>query len=328
MIESHDIRKAAIVLASLDFDTAIAICRHMPESQAERLITTMAQLDSVGPEEQQTALKEFNKHLNRPTALHASEHAERLMSAVLGKELLSDGERRRRVALENLRNLSNAEATSIQRILTDETPQMTAMIVSQLTPTKAAEVLDLWPPEARSELALRVANMGRLAPGAIEAVGEVLGDMSYLDVAEEESENGGVDFIVHLLEDMDREESKTLLAEIRERDEELAEMVEDRLFMFENIVQLSDHDLQLVLRSVDHEIMARALKGVDEAIRERIFANISQRASEMLEQEMEFLGPVLVRDVEEAQREFVNHALKLEEEGEITLTTDEAQYVE
>ena len=321
-----DVRKAAIVLASLDLDTAIAICRHMPELQAEQLITTMSQLDRVGVEEQGAALKQFSEHLSRPAGLRAPEHAEQLMAAVLGREAISEEDERRRTALKRLRDLSKAEPASIRRMLSEETPAMVAVVVSQLTPAKAAEVLNQWPAKMRPELALRVAKMERLAPGAIEALGEVLGRRSY-HVDDERSSDHGLDFVVHLLEDMDRGASKQLLAQIRERDAELAEMVEDRLFTFENVVQLGDHDLQVLLRGLEHETIARALKGVDEATHERIFANVSERAREILEQELEFLGPVLVRDVERAQREFVNHALELEQAGEITLTTEEEQYI-
>jgi flagellar motor switch protein FliG len=138
----------------------------------------------------------------------------------------------------------------------------------------------------------------------------------------------GLQFVVGLLEDMDRGASKRLLGELRERDRELAEEVEDRLFTFENVVQLSDQDLQTLLRGLEHATIAQALKGVDTQIRDRIFANVSERAREILEQEIEFLGPVLVRDVESAQKEFVTLALDLEQAGEITLTTEEAEYVE
>lgn len=327
MLAGSDVRKAAIVLASLDVETAISICRHMPELQAEQLITTMGKLDRVRPDEQQKALEQFQEHLDRPAALRAPEYAERLMAEVLGREALSEEEERRRAALQRLRDLSKMEAASIRRMLAAETPQMVAVVISQLAPQKAAEVLDQWPPEMRSELVLRVARMERLAPGAIEAIGEVLGRRSYHS-DDDGSGDSGLDFIVHLLEDMDRGASKRLLAQIRERDEELAEMVEDRLFTFENVVQLGDQDLQVLLRGIEHETIARALKGVDEATHERIFANVSERAREILEQELEFLGPVLVRDVEAAQRAFVNHALQLEQDGEITLTTEEEQYIE
>ena len=179
MIASTEVRKAAIVLASLDVETAIAICQHLPELEAEQLITTMGHLDRVGPDEQKEALEQFNQHMSRPAALRAPEHAERLMAAVLGRESLSEDEERRKAALQRLRDLSKAEPASIRRMLAEETPQMVAVVMSQLTPAKAAEVLNQWPAEMRSELVMRVAKMERPAPGAIEAIGEVLGRRSY-----------------------------------------------------------------------------------------------------------------------------------------------------
>ena len=322
-----EIRKAAIVLASLDLEAAVNVCRHMPEVEAEQVIAAMAGLGSIAADEQEDVLQAFDRVLTRPTALKTSEHAERLMAAVLGKQSLSPTDERRKNALARLRSLNGAEPSSIRRMLLNETPQMVSVVLSQLTPDKAAQALREWPAEVRSDLALRVARMERLAPGAIEAIGEVLGPQAY--PAEDGGQaDRGLQFVVHLLEDMDRGAGKRLLGELRERDPELADEVEERLFTFENVVQLSDQDLQTLLRELEQETIARALKGVDGAVRDRIFANISTRAQEMLEQEIELLGPVLVRDVENAQRAFVAAALDLEQAGEITLSTEEAQYVE
>jgi len=204
---------------------------------------------------------------------------------------------------------------------------MVAVVLSQLSPQKAAQVLAQWPAEQRSDLALRVAKLGHLAPGALEAIGEVLGRQAYR-VDDEGSADQGLEFVVRLLEGMDRGASKQALAELRERDAELAEQVEDRLFTFENVLQLTDAYLQVLLRGLDNAVIAQALKGADQAVRERIFANLSERGREMLEQEIELLGPVLVRDVEAAQREFVSLALELEQAGEITLSSEDAEYIE
>ncbi len=322
-----ELRKAAIVLASLDVDTAISICRHMPDVEAEEVIAEMSRLGRVDSDEQQQALADFSEHLERPGSLQASEQAERLMAAVLGRHTPGGGDDRRQAALQRLRALSSAEPSSIRRLLAAETPQMVAVVLSQLSPQKAAQVLAQWPAEQRSDLALRVAKLGHLAPGALEAIGEVLGRQAYR-VDDEGSADQGLEFVVRLLEGMDRGASKQALAELRERDAELAEQVEDRLFTFENVLQLSDAYLQVLLRGLDNTVIAQALKGADETVRERIFANLSERGREMLEQEVELLGPVLVRDVEAAQREFVSLALELEQAGEITLSSEDAEYIE
>lgn len=327
MVGDLEIRKAAIVLASLDLETAVSICRQMPETEAEQLILQMAGLGTVDPDEQQEVLQEFRDYMGRPAGIRPSEHAEQLMAEVLGREAAASSDDRRRAALQRLRALNKANPASVRRLLSEETPQMVAVVVSQLNPEMASKVLNQWPDGMRADLALRVAKMERLAPGTIEAIGQALARQSHrIDGAG--SADRGLTFVVRLLEDMDRGASKRLLEELRERDAELAEEVEDRLFTFENVVQLSDADLQVLLRGLEHATIARALKGVDESVRDRVFANVSERGREILEQEMEFLGPVLVRDVEEAQKEFVSVALELEEAGELTLTTEEEQYIE
>lgn len=310
---STELRKAAIVLASLDVDTAITVCRHMPDHEAEKVIAEMARLGSIDGEEQRRALEEFSEHVEHSPEVQPADRAERLMSAVLGHE-------------HRLRQLSSAPPESIRQLLIGETPQMVAVVLSQLTAQKAAQVLAQWPEEARSDLALRVAKLGRPAPGVIDALGEVLSRPAYR--VEQDGGENALEFVVQLLSDMDRSASTRLLTELRERDPLLAEQVEAHLFTFEDTVQLSDPNLQVLLRELDNATIARALKGVEEEIKERVFANLSERAREILTQEMEFLGPVLVRDVEAAQREFVNTALRLEELGEITLGGDEAAYVE
>ena len=137
----------------------------------------------------------------------------------------------------------------------------------------------------------------------------------------------GVSFVVTLLEEMDRAASRGLLEELRSRDGELADEAEGLLFTFDDISGLSDESLQTLLRAVDNAVVARALKGADESVSSRLMENLSSRGREMLEQEMELMGPVLVSDMEAAQRDVVRAALDLEEAGEITLSTEEQAYV-
>ncbi|MCD6361008.1 MAG: hypothetical protein J7M38_09090 [Armatimonadetes bacterium] len=322
-----ELRKAAIVLASLDLSVATAVCRHMSEVEAETIINEMAALDDVTSEEQQEALAEFREQMARRATVDGTERAEQLMSSVLGRVPGEDADPRRQAALQRVRALNSVDAAIIYRMLEHEDPQMAAVVLGQLSAAKAAQVVRSWPPEQRADMALRVARLGRLAPGVVEAIGEVLSGHPQRH-ASEGSADRGIDFLVNLLEDMDRASSKTLLEEMRDRDEELADEVEERLFTFEKIAQLPDESLQALLRAVENSVMARALKGADDAIMERIVANLSTRGEEMLNQEIELLGPVLLRDVEAAQREVVRKAIEMEEAGEIELTTEEGAYVE
>ncbi len=326
-MDKAELRKAAIVLASLDLHAATAVCKHMSEIEAEMLINEVANLGPVSAEEQQEALAAFHAELQRRAAVDGPQRAEQLMSSVLGRRPGQADNPAYQAALQRLRSLNNLEANTIHRMLEREGPQMVAVVLGQLSAQKAAEVVRLWPEEQRADLALRVARLGRLAPGVVEAIGEALGAHSRTD----ETTGGpdqGISFLVSLLEDMDRTASRSLLENLRHRDTQLAEEVEGRLFTFEKIAHLPDASLQTLLRAVDMAVMARALKGADQSIMERIYANLSSRGREMLEQEMELLGPVLVREVEQAQRDVVRKAFELEEAGEIRLSTEQEAYIE
>ncbi len=326
-MDKAELRKAAIVLASLDLSAATEVCKRMSEVEAETLIAQVSDLGAVSPEEQEEALAAFRESLDNRTSVDGADRAESLMSAVLGRRTNEPQDDGYQLALQRLRGLNSLPATAIHRGLDGETPQMVAVVLGQLSAEKAAQVVQGYPDDQRADLALRVARLGQLAPGVVEAIGELLGGQAWRG-DDEDTGDVGVTFVVNLLEDMDRESSRGLLEQLRGRDEALAEEVEERLFTFESIGQLPDEVLQVLLRSVDNADIARALKGAEQAIMERIMANLSSRGREMLEQEMELTGPVLVKDVEAAQRQVVKTALDLEQAGEITLSTEEQAYVQ
>ncbi len=326
-MDRAELRKAAIVLASLDQETAAEVCKRMSEVEAERLLKEIATLGPVPPEEQREVLAAFREHMGDARPLGGAGVAEELMDAVLGPRGSRRRDPKQQSALERVRALSKSDPNTVRRLLQGEAPPMVALILAQLTPEKAAQVLEAWPEEERADLTWRVATLGQLAPGTLEAIGEQLGARSYL--LDDESTTGtGVGFVVKLLEDMDRATGKQLLEELRARDEELAAQVEDQLFTFDSVIKLPERDFQLVLRALDHAVIARALKGMDDEVVQLVFANLSQRAQEILEQEMELLGPVLVSEVEAAQKEFVQKALELEDAGEISLSAQKQAYIE
>lgn len=325
-MEMTSLRKAAIVLASLDPSAATAVCKQMSSVEAEMLISEVSSLGQVPSDEQDTALAEFRSQLDERAAVDGAQRAEQLMASVLGRRHNQEPDADRKAALRRLQNLNALEPVTIRAMLAAESPQMAAVVLGQLSGAKAAQVVRAWPEDERADLTLRVARLGPLAPGVVEAIGEVMGGRSFRD-GEQGKGDMGVSFVVTLLEEMDRTASKGLLEELRARDGELADEAEDLLFTFDNIAGLSDESLQVLLRTVDNAVVARALKGADESVSSRLMENLSSRGREMLEQEMELMGPVLVTDMETAQRGMVRAALDLEEAGEITLSTEEQAYV-
>lgn len=325
-MEMTSLRKAAIVLASLDPSAATSVCKQMSPVEAEMLISEVAGLGPVDSGEQEGALADFRSHLDERAAVDGAQRAEQLMASVLGRQRNEEPNAEREAALQRLKSLNSLEPVTIHAMLAAESPQMAAVVLGQLSGAKAAQVVRAWPEDERADLTLRVARLGPLAPGVIEALGEVMSGRSFRD-GDHGKGDMGVRFVVTLLEEMDRAASKGLLEELRTRDGELADEAEGLLFTFDNIAGLSDEALQVLLRAVDNAVVARALKGADENVSSRLMENLSSRGREMLEQEMELMGPVLVSDMEAAQRDMVRAALDLEEAGEITLSTEEEAYV-
>ena len=320
------LRKAAIVLASLDPLAATAVCKQMSRVEAEMLISEVSSLGQVAPDEQENALTEFRGQLDERAAVDGAERADQLMASVLGRQRNEEPNADREAALRRLQSLSALEPSTIRAMLAAESAQMAAVVLAQLSGAKAAQVVRAWPEDERADLTLRVARLGPLAPGVVEALGEVIGGRSFRD-GDQEKGDMGVSFVVTLLGEMDRTASKSLLEELRTRDGELADEAEGLLFTFDSIAGLSDESLQVLLRTVDNVVIARALKGADENVSSRLMDNLSSRGREMLEQEVELMGPVLVTDMETAQHDMVRAALDLEEAGEITLSTEEQAYV-
>ncbi len=325
-MEMASLRKAAIVLASLDPSAATLVCQQMNRVEAEMLISEVSGLGQVPSDEQDAALADFRSELDERASVDGTQRAEQLMASVLGRRGNEEFDADRETALRCLQDLSALEPATIRTMLAAESPQMAAVVLGQLSGARAAQVVRTWPEDERADLTLRVARLGQLAPGVIEAIGEVMGGRSFRD-GDQDNGDLGVSFVVTLLGEMDRSESKILLEELRTRDGELAGEAEGLLFTFDSIADLSDEGLQVLLRTVDNAVVARALKGADKHVSSRLTDNMSSRGREMLEQEIELMGPVLVKDMEGAQREMVRAALDLEEAGEITLSAEEQVYV-
>ncbi|KUK13723.1 MAG: Flagellar motor switch protein FliG, partial [bacterium 42_11] len=204
-------------------------------------------------------------------------------------------------------------------VIQGEHPQTIALILAYLSPEQAASVLSGLPPELQVDVARRLATMDRTSPDVIREVERVLERKLSTFVSQDFTMVGGIDALVEILNRSDRGTEKNILEALEEQDPELAEEVKRKLFVFEDVVLLDDRALQRVLREVDMKDLALALKGASEEVREKFFKNMSKRAAQMLKEDMEYMGPVRVRDVEDAQQRIVNIIRQLEEAGEIVI---------
>jgi flagellar motor switch protein FliG len=321
--ELSGLRKAAILLVSLGSEISAEIFKHLNDQEVEKLSMEIARLERVEPETRQGVLDEFNEMLRAQEFISqggmdtAQEILEKAMGSQEAKDVID-----RLTTSQEVRPfdfIRQAEPEHILNFIQEEHPQTIALVLAYLDPETSSEIMQQLPNEIQADVSKRIALMDRTSPEMIREVERVLERKLSSLVNEEYAATGGIESIVEMLNQADRGTEKSILESLEEDDPELAEDIRRQLFVFEDITQLSDQDVQTVLREVDQEELTLALKAVDEEVQQKVFTNMSQRAASMVQEELEYMGPVRVSDVEEAQQEIVNVIRRLEEEGQIVV---------
>ena len=322
-----NLRKAAILLASIGTEAATQICRHLPAETVRRIAEEIARLGPVYPDEQRTTLDEFAKASRRILAMGGLDYARTLLAQTTGDQAALDEEFDS--GIDQLRALAESEPHILWRSIQNENPQTIAVIISQLPATKVATILELMDDARRADVAYRAANLGPLAPGTLEALAQsVDSDVVRPESSELEATTSGVGFLLQVFEHLDRSSEKQLLETLATIDDDFANQINDQLVTFESLFALDDRSLQVLLREVDAQVLALALKAADEHQRQQAMENLSTRAQEALREEIEVLGAVKVTDVEAAQKTIVDAARRLDEAGDIALRQEKVDYIE
>jgi flagellar motor switch protein FliG len=248
-------------------------------------------------------------------------YARELLEQALGKEKAEDLLKRLTSSLQSkpFDFLRTSDPVQLFSFLQGEHPQTIALILAYLPPDKAAAIISGLPGELQADVAFRIAKMDSVSPEVLKEAEKVMERKFSAVVGADFSRAGGIDSIVAIINKAGRKTEKQILEILDEKDPEMAEEIRKKLFTFEDIVKIDDKSLQKVVRDVDTKDLAMALKGVSDDLREKFYRNMSSRAVEMLKEEMEYMGPVRLRDVEEAQQKIVNIIRKLEEAGEIVI---------
>jgi len=315
--------KAAVLLVSLGPEVASKVYKNFDESTIEMLTMEIAGLRKIQSSQREEVLREAQELLLAKEYMTQGgvDYAKKLLEASLGPERAQEILRRITASLQ-VRPFDFIRQTDPQQILAfvqNEHPQTIALIISYMEPKQAAQVMGGLPPNLQVEVAKRIASMERVTPEVLREVERVLERKVSTVLSQDFTIAGGLDALVAIINNADRATERNIMEKLEEEDPELAEEVKKRLFVFEDILGLDDRSLQRVLRDVDMKDVALALKGASEALREKFFKNMSKRAVEMLKEDMEYMGPVRVRDVEEAQQKIVNVIRALEEAGEIVI---------
>lgn len=316
-------QKAAIILAVLGPEIASEVLRHLTEDQVEALTLEMARLEKVSSEVRANVVKEFHDMAQAQDFIAEGgvDNARKVLEKAFGADA-ADLMIRKVVNAMQIVPFEFLKRTDPQQLLSfiqDEHPQTIALILAYMPINQAGMILTKLPAELRGEVAERIAVMEQTPPEVIRRVESVLEKKMSNVISQEMSKAGGPKSLVDLLNRVDRQTERLILDSLSENNPEMAETVKNMMFVFEDIVQLDDRAVQSILKEVDVKELATALKGVSQEVQEKIFGNMSERAMNMLKEDMEFMGPVKLRTVEESQQKIVATIRRLEESGEINI---------
>jgi flagellar motor switch protein FliG len=316
-------QKAATLLVTLGSEVSAQIFKHLRDDEIEQLTLEIARLPRVESEERKEVMKEFQQMIMAQEfiAQGGIEYAREVLEQALGSEKAVSVINRLISSLEvkPFDFIRKTEPTQLLNFIQNEHPQTIALILSYLPPESASTILAALPQEIQSDVTRRIAFMDRTSPEVLREIERVLEKKLSSFIGQDVSAVGGIGAVVEMLNNSDRATEKAILEGLGEEDPELVEEIKKRMFVFEDITLLDDRSTQRVLREVEIPDLALALKGTDETIKDKIFSNMPKRAAAMLKDELEFMGPVRAKDVEDAQQKVVNVIRQLEESGEIII---------
>ena len=322
--EYNGIQKAAILLIALGPEKSASIFKHLKEDEIEELTLEIANTRSVSPQTKESVLNEFYQGClaQQYIAEGGIGYAKELLDKALGSDKAQEVITKLTASLQvrPFEFVRKTDPSQVLNFIQDEHPQTIAMILSYLSPAQSAMILGALTPEKQADVAKRIAKMDRTSPDVIKEVERVLERKLSSLINQDYTIVGGVDAIVGILNTVDRGTEKHIMESLEIEEPELADEIRKKMFVFEDILLLDDRAIQRVLRDVDNNDLAVALKGANEEVQNVIFKNLSKRLAAMIREDMEFMGPVRMKDVEEAQQKIVGIIRKLEDSAEIVIS--------
>jgi flagellar motor switch protein FliG len=316
-------QKAAILLITLGPETSAEIFKHLREEEIEQLTLEIANVRKIDAAEKEMILEEFYQICVAQEYLTQGgiEYAKEILEKALGPEKAIDILTKLTASLQ-VRPFDfarKADPSQILNFIQNENNQTIALVLSYLQPEQASFILSALPQEKQADVAKRIAMMDSTSPEVVSQVERVLEQKLSATVTQDYTSAGGIEAIVQILNGVDRGTERTILDSLEIQDPELAEEIKKRMFVFEDIVTLDNRSIQRIIRDVENADLQLALKVASEEVREAIFRNMSKRMADTFREEMEYMGPVRLRDVEEAQTRIVATIRRLEEAGEIII---------
>ena len=318
------LQKAAILLIALGPERSANVFKHLKEDEIEELTLEIANTRNITPKVKDDVISEFyqvclaQQYIAEGGINYAKEVLEKSFGADRAMDVI--GKLTASLQVKPFEFMRKADASQLLNFIQDEHPQTIALILSYLSAGQSALIISALPPERQADVAKRIATMDRTSPDVIKEVERILESKLSSVVNQDYTVIGGVDAVVEILNTVDRGTEKHIMETLEIEEPELADEIRKKMFVFEDILLLDDRAIQRVLRDVDNNDLAVALKSANEQVQNAIFNNLSKRLAVMIKEDMEFMGPVRMKDVEEAQQKIVNIIRKLEDSAEIVIS--------
>ncbi len=326
------VKKAAILVSSLPEDVTVQIFKSLKEHEIERLIKTILSLEPPSQETLKQVLEDAYEHLRSVSPLKiAPDHLKSILEKALPKDVLQkllDQTFDEQEGKQIFKELEKLDAKVVAGIIKDEHPQVIALILSQIKPGKAAEILQYIPKRVgvtnvREEVIKRIASIEKISSQTLKIVANTLEEELLTIGAGNEESLSGIDVAAEIVNALPKDMQVELLEDVRKEDEILAENIEERMFKFEDLVKLDNRAIIEILKNVDKNDLMLALKGAPQEILDKFLSNMSKRAAEMFLEDMEVLGPVKKSDVEKAQKKVIEEVKNLINKGVIDFGSGE-----
>jgi flagellar motor switch protein FliG len=316
-------QKAALLLVALDVETAAEVFKFLDPADVETISAEITQVKNTPSKTVDEVMVEFHNMVTaREYVLEGGlDYAQSVLEKSFGYNKATE-------IIEKVKNLTTlrgfdvlkrADSTQLINFLNKEHPQTIALILTHLNPEQTANALQELPPDLRVEVAFRIATLGKISPNTLKRIEKVVDEMAGLTMSQSVGKIGGTKSLAQILNRTKVSFSKELLEELMEFDGDVGVEVKRQMFLFDDIINIQDRDIQKVLREIDRKDLTLALKVADDKLKEKIYTNMSERASDLLKEELEYMGMVKLKEVESAQARIIDVVKSLEESGEISL---------
>jgi flagellar motor switch protein FliG len=315
--------KAAILLLSLSEEDAAQILKHLEPKQVQQVGMVMAGMEDFTQEKITAVHKQFIHEIQNFSTIgfQSEEFVRKALTAALGED--KAGHLIDQIVMgggaKGLDSLKWMDSKQVANIIRNEHPQIQTIVLSYLEAEQSAEIMGQFPEKVRLDLMMRIANLEEVQPAALQELNEIMEKQFAGQAGAQAAKMGGLKAAADIMNYLDTNVEGLLMDSIRESDEEMSQQIQDLMFVFENLVDVDDRGIQAILREVQQDALMKAIKGTDDALKEKILGNMSKRAAEMLVDDLEAMGPVRISEVEAAQKEILSVARRLSDAGEIML---------